>query len=279
MKPKHVLPDTVKVCTNGYETLDATASGGSGTYNYSWTGTNVADYLDSDDSPIVEFASEVAGEYLLNCHIDDEEYGCEFDTVIVVVNKQAPWIKVGADIQPICYDGKFENSAAAISAGRGIDAGAYSLIEWSVTTGGSFNGTENSLNAEYEPSAADFEKGYVEFQIDLADTVTPSCGTLTQYVTVKIAKKINSNVGSVEPFKISASTKIEVKVKGEHESGYDLAFFLVAPDGTMLKLYDHMNDLGTTGGFADFGGDFDILFSTEPDAKSLDFSTEGASPS
>ena len=277
VKLAHSLPDTVKVCTNGYETLDATATGGSGNYSYSWTGTNVGECLDSDDSPIVEFAIEEAGEYILNCHIEDDDFGCELDTTIVVINKQAPWIKVGDDIQPICYGGKFENSAAAISAGRGIDAGAYSLVEWSVTTGGSFNGTENSLNAEYEPSEADFEAGFVKFQIVLTDTVTPSCGSLTQYVNVPIAKKINSNVGSVEPFKISASTKIEVRVKGEHESGYDLAFFLVAPDGTTLKLYDHKNDLGSSGGFADWGGDFNILFSTEPDAAPLDFSTEGAS--
>ncbi len=277
VKLAHSLPDTVKVCTNGYETLDATATGGSGNYSYSWTGTNVGECLDSDDSPIVEFAIEEAGEYILNCHIEDDDFGCELDTTIVVINKQAPWIKVGDDIQPICYGGKFENSAAAISAGRGIDAGAYSLVEWSVTTGGSFNGTETSLNAEYEPSEADFEAGFVKFQIVLTDTVTPSCGSLTQYVNVPIAKKINSNVGSVEPFKISASTKIEVRVKGEHESGYDLAFFLVAPDGTTLKLYDHKNDLGSSGGFADWGGDFNILFSTEPDAAPLDFSTEGAS--
>ncbi len=106
VKLAQTLLDTIKVCTNGYETLDATATGGSGNYSYSWTGTNVSDCLDSDDSPIVEFASEEAGEYIFTCHIEDDDFGCELDTTIVVVNKQAPWIKVGDDIQPICYGGK-----------------------------------------------------------------------------------------------------------------------------------------------------------------------------
>lgn len=272
VKLTQTLPDTVKVCTNGYETLDATVSGGSGTYNYTWTGTNVKDCLDSDDVAIVEFASEDAGEYILTCHIEDFDYGCELDTTIVVVNKQAPWVKIGEDIQPICYNGTFVNSNEAIENNKGIDAGAYSTIEWSVTTGGDFNGTEGSLNIEYTPSDIDLAAGSVNFTIVLTDEEIPSCGVLTKTVTVPISKNVNANVGSVEPFFISATTKVEVRVQGQHESAYDLAFSLVAPDGTELNLYDHIKDVAKSGGFADNGGDFDIVFSTIPEALDLDFS-------
>ena len=251
--PTSALSSTETSCTNGSVGLDATASGGSGSFSYAWSGDGV-DYLDDDKSATPTFACTTAGTYNLTCTISDNTYGCSKDYKIVITNTQGPSAFAGKDTT-ICYGSDYVLLDASFENGT--------TIEWSSESGGTF-GDINDLHTTYKPSDADLaaHKAILTLTVD-----SESCGKTTDKVTINILPEFVVAVGGIIPFPIASSTKIEVQVVGSIVEAYDLGYYLVAPDGTSLKLYDHKSDKGMEdlpGLWPAAGDEFDFIFTTSP---------------
>ena len=266
---KTSLPDSVVVhgmptippvfdttCTKTPWDFDATITGN---YTYSWK-----TYLDKLQTPASQpdiiFLSEESGDYQLVCLITDIDYGCPaYDTVNVHV-VQAPEIKVNT-ITPVCDDADFVNNYKPGEYCVEVENNDDCTYLWEVVSGtGSFNGTEEDLAMVYEPTADDREAGEVKFKFSVTKK---HCTTVSDTITVKLLQPLNAGIGSVAPFRIASSTEINVTIIGSYSGGYadGLGFYLVAPDGTELKLYQH--DRKNSKNWTINPKDFDITFSTE----------------
>ena len=256
--PTSALSATANSCTNGSVGLDATASGGSGIFSYAWSGDG-ADYLDDDKGVTPTFTCTTAGTYNLTCTISDETYGCSKDFKVVITNTQGPSAFAGKDTT-ICYGSEYTLLDASFENGT--------TITWSSKLGGTF-GDINDLHTTYKPSDADLSahKATLTLTVD-----SESCGTTTDEVIVNILPEFVVAVGGIIPFPIAPSTKVEVEVVGSIVEAYDLGYYLVAPDGTDLKLYDHKEDKGMEdmpGLWPAAGDEFNFIFTTSP-ANELD---------
>ena len=79
-----VAADTTEMCDDGIISLNATASGGTGSYTHLWTGSGAV-YLDATDTMSVFFQGAIAGIYTLIYNVTDENGCIAADTVEVTV--------------------------------------------------------------------------------------------------------------------------------------------------------------------------------------------------
>lgn len=255
------LPSTLTSCTNSSITVNANVSGGLNPYVHSWTGDDVA-YLDAVDVENPTFACTIAGTYNLNYMVVDNN-GCQNTASVEITNLQGPSVNAGEDAT-LCYGTDYVNEDATYSDAYGVS--------WSTDGDGYFD-NENDLNATYTPGANDWANGTVTLTLT---AYSLSCGSVSDEVVLTLLPEMVVAIGSENPFDIAASTKIEVEIQGEHEAGYDLAFYLVAPDGTEVKLYNHEEDISADGKFAADGGDIASLKFATYATDMLDFSKMNA---
>lgn len=255
------ISETLSSCTNSYATVDANVSGGLAPYTHSWTGDGVA-YLDAVDVESPKFECTASGVYNLTYKVVDAN-GCQNTKSIEINNIQGPSVNAGAD-KTLCYGTDYVNEDATYSDAYGVS--------WSTDGDGSFD-DENALNATYTPGANDWVNGTVTLTLT---AYSSSCGSVTDEVELTLLPEMVAAIGSENPFDIAATTKIEVEVQGVHEAGYDLAFYLVSPDGTEVKLYNHEEDRVSGGRFADNGGTISSLKFTTYAENDLDFSAINA---
>ncbi len=249
------LASTLDACTNSSIMVDAAPAGGVAPYTHEWTG-DVA-YLDALDVANPNFTCTTAGTYNLTYRIVDNN-GCENTSSVEITNIQGPSVFAGEDAT-LCFGSDYVISDATASDVYGQS--------WITLGDGSFD-DENSLNPKYMPSPDDFANG----SVDLVLTgYSSSCGSVNDTITLTLLPEMVVAVGSENPFDIAATTKIEVEIQGWHEAGYDLGFYLVAPDGTEVKLYNHIDDIGGDDRFSANGGDFSSLKFSTYATDALDF--------
>lgn len=243
-------------CTETPWNFDATITGN---YTYSWK-THLDKFQTPASQPDITFVSEEAGDFPLVCLITDIDYGCPaYDTVNVHV-VQAPVIKVNT-ITPVCDKADFVNNYESGKYYVEVENNDDCEYLWEIVSGtGSFNGTEEDLAMVYEPTEDDREAGEVKFKFSVTKN---HCTTVSDTITVKLLQPMNAGIGGVAPFKIASTTEINVTIKGSYSGGYadGLGFYLVAPDGTELKLYQH--DRKNSKNWTISPKDFNITFSTE----------------
>lgn len=250
--PASILPSTETSCTNGSVDLDATATGGSGSFTYSWTG-NGADYLNDKSIANPTFACTVAGTYTLICTVSDANFGCSKDFEITIDNQQGPTAFAGNDTT-ICYGVDYEIKGATAEFGD---------VLWTSSGDGSFDDDSN-INAIYTPGPDDLTAGSVTLTLT---TTSATCGIATDERIVSILPEFTIGIGTLKPFSIGPSTKIKVSVKGNYATAYGIQFYLVSPDGThKVKLYNHTEDHNNSlKPWASNAGNFDFIFTTESD--------------
>lgn len=249
--PESGLAANAESCTNGNVTLNATVTtGGSGNFSYAWSGTGV-DYLSDANIANPTFESTVAGEYTLTCTISDIDFGCSISAQVVIDNKQGPAVDAGED-KAVCYNLPQQMDDATASD--------YESVKWTTDGDGSFD-DETAINAIYTPGDADKLAGTVTLTLT-ANSAT--CGSISDDVVLTIQPELLVAVGTVKPFDIQSSTKISVKIEGTYSGGNaaGLQFYLVAPDGTEVALYEHNM---SSADWARWPGEFDLEFTTESD--------------
>ncbi|MBR5643950.1 MAG: gliding motility-associated C-terminal domain-containing protein [Salinivirgaceae bacterium] len=250
--PASILPTTETSCTNGSVDLDATATGGSGNFTYSWTG-NGASYLSDKNIANPTFSCDVAGTYTLTCTINDVDFGCQKDFEITIDNQQGPTANAGNDTT-ICYGVDYTIMGAKAE---------YGDVLWTSSGDGTFDNASN-INATYTPGDSDKAAGSVTLTLT---TTSATCGVATDDKVVTIMPELVIGIGTLQPFPISASTKIKVSVKGNYATAFGLQFYLVSPDGThKVKLYNTIEDAPNPNKpWAFNAGNFDFTFTTESD--------------
>ena len=252
--PVSSLPEDGTSCTNGSLNLDATViSGGSGNFTYTWSGNDVDELLTATNIANPVFASTEAGNYELTCTIYDVDYKCSKDFKITIDNQQGPTAYAGKDTT-ICYNGSYQI----------LDAKSeYGDVLWTSSGDGSFDDA-TSINAIYTPGDSDKAAGSVTLTLT---TTSANCGDATDDMEITIMPELVIGIGTLQPFPISASTKIHVKVKGSYPRAYGLQFYLVAPDGIhKVKLYNHTEDHNRKMlSWVNSAGNFDFEFTTESD--------------
>ena len=268
---KTSLPDSVVVhgmpaippvfdttCTETPWNFDATITGN---YTYSWK-THLDKFQTPASQPDITFVSEEAGDFPLVCLITDIDYGCPaYDTVNVHV-VQAPVIKVNT-ITPVCDKADFVNNYESGKYYVEVENNDDCTYLWEIVSGtGDFESGETDLAMVYKPTPADREAGEVKFKFSVTKN---HCSTVSDTITVKLLQPMNAGIGGVAPFKIASTTEINVTIKGSYKGGYadGLGFYLVAPDGTELKLYQQ--DRAKSKKWTVSPGDFNITFSTKSD--------------
>lgn len=261
--PVSGLVSSDNTCTNGSGLpLNATATGGSGTYEYAWTGNGV-EYLDDPSSATPIFMSNVAGTYTLTCTITDTDpdYGCSVEATITIENEQGPTVSAGPDTT-ICYNGTY-------TLLDGVEFANGTTFEWTTDGDGEFD-DETLLNATYKPGDIDKANGEVHLTLTVHSS---NCGSISDDMTLTIMPELTIGIGTLKPFSIASSTKISVKVKGHYASAYGLQFYLVSPDGAhKVKLYNHAEDHASAmQPWAYMAGNFDFEFTTTSD---VDFYTK-----
>ena len=255
--PVSGLVSSDNTCTNGSGlTLDATATGGSGTYEYAWTGNGV-EYLDDPSSATPIFMSNVAGTYTLTCTITDTDpdYGCSVEATITIENEQGPTVSAGPDTT-ICYSGSY-------TLLEGVEFANGTKVEWTTDGDGAFD-DKSLLNATYTPGDMDKVNGEVHLTLTVD---SDNCGSISDDMTLTIMPELTIGIGTLKPFSIGPSTKIRVRVKGQYATAYGLQFYLVSPDGTnRVKLYNHTEDHNNSmKQWVSNAGKFDFEFTTESD--------------
>lgn len=268
---KTSLPDSVVVhgmpaippvfdttCTETPWNFDATITGN---YTYSWK-THLDKFQTPASQPDITFISEEAGNFQLVCLITDIDYGCPaYDTVNVHV-VQAPVIKVNT-ITPVCDKADFVNNYESGKYYVEVENNDDCTYLWEIVSGtGDIESGETDLAMVYKPTPADREAGEVKFKFSVTKN---HCTTVSDTITVKLLQPMNAGIGGVAPFKIASTTEINVTIKGSYKGGYadGLGFYLVAPDGTELKLYQQ--DRAKSKKWTVSPGDFNITFSTKSD--------------
>lgn len=268
---KTSLPDSVVVhgmpaippvfdttCTETPWNFDATITGN---YTYSWK-THLDKFQTPASQPDITFISEEAGSFQLVCLITDIDYGCPaYDTVNVHV-VQAPVIKVNT-ITPVCDKADFVNNYESGKYYVEVENNDDCTYLWEIVSGtGDFESGKTDLAMVYKPTPADREAGEVKFKFSVTKN---HCSTVSDTITVKLLQPMNAGIGGVAPFKIASTTEINVTIKGSYKGGYadGLGFYLVAPDGTELKLYQQ--DRAKSKKWTVSPGDFNITFSTKSD--------------
>jgi gliding motility-associated-like protein len=252
--PSSGLVSSDNTCTNGSGLiLDATATGGSGSYSYAWTG-NGADYLNDKTIAAPTFMSDVADTYTLTCTITDTDpdYGCSVEATITIENEQGPTVNAGPDTT-ICFNGTYKLE-------KGVEFANGTTIEWTTDGDGSFDDATD-INATYKPGDADKLNGEVHLTLTVNSA---NCGSISDQMTLSIMPELTIGIGTLKPFSIASSTKISVEIVGSYPKSFGLQFYLVAPDGTHeVKLYDGTDHGSTLRPWRSQAGNFDFEFTTE----------------
>ena len=139
----------------------------------------------------------------------------------------------------ICYDAELKISALA-------DTSHCDELLWLTSGTGNFaDNVTDIIRPTYIPSEAD--KAAEQVTLSLIAKSNTCSKADTSKIVVTINPEFTVGIGSVSPFDISASTTIEVQLWLEHQNFAYLSYHLVAPDGTMVKLYDHYHDIASGG--------------------------------
>ncbi|MFH1320918.1 MAG: PKD domain-containing protein [Bacteroidota bacterium] len=136
------------LCAGDTITLNASASGGTGSYSYAW----YTDTTLSDTSIANPFATPLISTNYIVIATDLSTSCSDTDTVTVVVIP-APVADAGSD-GPVCA-----NNAAVFL--NGSVSGGSTTGQWSTTGTGIFSPDDITLNATYTPNAADTAAGSV----------------------------------------------------------------------------------------------------------------------
>ncbi len=234
-------PKKDTICTGVELPLDATANDDNNNFSYVWKYGDVDYLVTAASQPDVKFYSEDAGDYQLICSIKNNDYGCSINDTVKIHVVPAPVIKVNT-ITPVCEKADFINNYEPGKYYVEVENNDDCTYLWEVVSGtGDFDGTEEDLEMVYKPTPADREAGEVKIKFSVTKKY---CSTVSDTITVKLLKPLNAGVGSVAPFRIASTTEINVTIKGSYKGGYanGLGFYLVAPDGTEVDLYDHNAD-------------------------------------
>lgn len=214
-------------CTNSNVVLYGNVTSGAAPYVHAWTG-DVANLSATDViDPI--FESTIAGTYSFTYTVTDAN-GCVATKDITVENIQGPSAFAGADAV-VCYASDYTLADAT--------AENYSSIVWSTSGDGEFD-DKYALNPTYTPGANDLTNGTATLTMEAQSM---SCGSAFDDVVLTINPEMGVAIGSITPFLISESTKIEVSLWLTHEHFGYVGFYLVSPDGTEVKLYNHREDI------------------------------------
>jgi hypothetical protein len=149
------------ICVGETTQLDQNATGGSGTYSYSWT-SDPAGFNSSIKNPVA--TPNVTTRYI--AHVDDGTL-TKTDTITVTVNQPAT-ANAGEDkifcIVPVM---------SIIMIGQ---ATGYSHVLWSTSGDGTFSGGDTSIVCVYTPGAGD-KTPYNTITITLKAFALPPCTT------------------------------------------------------------------------------------------------------
>lgn len=214
-------------CTNSNVVLYGNVTSGATPYVHAWTG-DVANLSATDViDPI--FESTIAGTYSFTYTVTDAN-GCVATKDIIVENIQGPSAFAGSDAV-VCYASDYTLADAT--------AENYSSIFWSTSGDGNFD-DKTALNPTYTPGPNDLTNGTVTLTMEAQSM---SCGSASSDVVLTINPEMSVAIGSITPFLISSTTKIEVSLSATHEHFGYVGFYLVSPDGTEVKLYNHREDI------------------------------------
>ncbi len=159
-KPAIICPGSTGVDLTG------TATGGDGTYRYTWKNT-AGTVLSSNQT----YRATATGKYYLEVQSVESASCRKFVDSVTVVQNLA--VNAGPN-QVICSDGKAQLNGSVTGATGGI---------WSGGTG-NFSPSNTTLNAVYTPSAAEVAAGSVK--LTLTSTGNGSCTPVKADVTITI---------------------------------------------------------------------------------------------
>jgi gliding motility-associated-like protein len=221
--------NSTTVCENQDLGLSGNPSGGIIPYvTHAWTGTG-ATYLTPSDQQTTTFNSDTPNTYDLVYQVTDNN-GCKGSDNMSITVLEGPTVFAGIDTT-ICYDGDYKI----------LDATAtnYTAISWINSTTGDGTGFDDptALLPTYTPSEDDKLAGFVTLTMTINSA---SCGSVSDDLVLTLAPELVASVGGISPYMIDvATTVIRVTVWATHEDVTQLAFYLVSPSGTEIKLYDY----------------------------------------
>ncbi len=232
--PNVAIAGAIDACAGQDKELNAAPSGATPFKSHSWTGTNVDQLLKGNTTvPNPTFNASVAGDYSLTYTVVDAN-SCEYSKPIVIKVINGPSLEARDTV--MCYD----TDTLKI---RSYTADNYSGLTWNKIFGSGKLITTDPTAPLYVPDQADLDNGY--FQIEVIAGSGGVCDAKKDTMTVTVLPEMIAAVGGESPYLISASTDIKVTISMWHEHFAYAAFYLVAPDGTEVKLYSHIEDVGT----------------------------------
>jgi hypothetical protein len=162
-------------CTGGSSTIggNPTANGGSGGYSYSWTPS-----AGLSSTTVANPTASPAGTTTYTVIITDSSQDAAFDSMTFTVNPN--------DAATAGAGGNQAINAGGSTAGLGgvVGGGATAGI-WTTSGSGTFAPNATTLNAIYDPSAADVAAGTVTLTLTTTGQLSP-CGAATAQVVVTI---------------------------------------------------------------------------------------------
>jgi gliding motility-associated-like protein len=174
------------VCANNDSVaLSGTSSTGNGSWTSSGTGTFVPNANTINATYVPSNADTAAGSVTLT-FTSTNNGGCiAVSDQLVITITDAPTANAGPD-QTVCGN----NSAVSLNGGVGVASGGT----WSSSGTGTFAPNASTLNATYQPSAADTAAGTV--QLVLTTTGNGLCNAVSDTMTVTISNAPNVNAGN-----------------------------------------------------------------------------------
>jgi len=223
-----VNPTTV--CEGNDLALDGNPSGGATPYTHLWSGAGAA-YLNATDIQTPTFNCNIPNNYSITYTVTDA-HSCKGSDNMTITVTQGPTAYAGKDTA-ICFNEPDYQISDATATN-------YADIVWinSTTGDGTGFGDNTKLNPVYTPSDADRAAGFVTLTMT-ANSAT--CSSVSDEMVLSFAPELNVSVGGLSPYLIDVTTtEINVSFWAEHPDISQLAFYLVAPDGTtQIKLYSY----------------------------------------
>ena len=156
------------------------------------------------------------------------------DNIQLTVNA-SPISEAGNDTT-ICYG----DSVQILTA----DSVNASTIGWTTSGDGTFNDS-SLINPYYNPGINDLNSGSVKLYLHVNGRGTCSGIEVIDSMNLVIPAQLKASVGAPNPFanNISANTRISVSFNVEgHHYIQDVSYYLVAPDGTKIKMKEQPAD-------------------------------------
>ena len=192
-------PDVL--CAGMSTQLNVTATGGSGTYTYSWTSLP-AGFTAATQNPTVTPTETT--KYI--AHVNDG-VNTKIDTVLVTVNTD-PTSNAG-------NDATYPNTAPMIPVSG--QATSYSHTQWLTAGDGTFN-FDTLLVCLYSPGAADKNNGGVDLTLK-AFPIAPCATPVTDVVHITLTFGVGIGETSQEPFGIKVTPNPTSGILNLHISG------------------------------------------------------------